>query len=439
MAKQLGGNLQRESRKHHYVPQSLLEYFSIDKAGKQIHVFDKYRSVVFPSSIKDAGSQNDFNKLKAEKGCWNFESIFSEVDGRLASLLKQIHQVRDISALTAGDRRDWADMVAVQLLRTPIMRTTIPQLAADIVSFISENGMAKPEDFSMPTDNDSRRNMVKMFQNRESLRAALEGKDFVLFEGDGSVPFLISDHPVVRQSTVPHGDIGLSSPGVGIYLPLGPNLVLAMLCKSARKTLNDYPVEVLKTHQVALREGLRTGQPVRWAHSAIASFNALQVAGSSRFLYGPQDAFDAVRAMLDAHPKWRHVKSNLKIGKMGDAPPPNNRMPEGRWLVLVGQSNQYMLSIQHWRAEQYEAETHDIEMLIISSHGRSHAVFGLIQPCRYSLILAMKLYSVFVNMEILGNGVCSALGSAHWLSRTVGSICHDHRPRIYANQAPRHR
>lgn len=356
--------MENESKRHHYVPKSLLKYFSADSARKQIYVFDKSCGKASLKSIrKFAGLEYNFNKLMTKNGAWNFEHIFQKVDDRLGDLLKQIHQTRDVSVLTADDRRDWADMFAVQLLRTPIMRTTMTQLAADIVGSLAESGFAKSEDFSMPTDNDSRWNMIKKFQNRDSLRSALEDKDFVLFEGSASTAFLISDHPVVRQSTVPYGDSGLSSPGVGVYLPLGPDIVLAMLCKSVRKNLSTLPIEALKIHHVALREGLRTGKPVRQSDSSVANFNELQIAGSSRFLYGPQNAFDAARAMLEANPELRHVKSNIKIGQMGSGPPSSKRMPEGQWLILFGQSNHYMLPIQHWREGQCEAETHDLETL----------------------------------------------------------------------------
>ena len=260
-------------------------------------------------------------------------------------------------------------MVAVQLLRTPIMRTTMTQIAVDLVDSLTESGLAKPEDFSLPTDNDSRRSMVKTFLNRNFLRTALEDKDFVLFEGVGSTSFLISDHPVVCQSMVPYGDSGLSSPGVGVYLPLGPDLVLAMLCKSVRISLNARPIEALEMPQesaqrfIALREGLRTGLPVQWSDSSVASFNALQTAGSSRFLYGSQNAFDPMRAKLEVHPELRHVKSYVQIGPMGSGPPPANQMPGGQWLILFGQSNHYMLSIQNWRAKQCEGETRDLDVL----------------------------------------------------------------------------
>jgi len=362
-------NLENESKKHHYVPQSLLKYFSVDSAGKQIYVYDKSRDIIFPSSIKDAGSENDFNKLELEDGIWNFEHIFSEVDGRLATLLAKIHQNRNVSVLTADDRRDWADMVAVQLLRTPIMRTTMPQVASDLIDSLVESGFAKPEDFSLPTDNDSRRSMVEKFCERDSFHAALEDKDFVLIEGNSPTPFLISDHPVIRQSTVAYGDLGLSSPSVGIYLPVGPNLVLAMLCKSVGEKLNVRPIETLNMPKelaqkyIALREGLRTGCPVRWSDSFVTSFNVAQIAGSSRFIYSQQSTFDVVRETLGAHPEWRLIKSNVKVGRMGSGPPPSKRMPEGQWLVLFGQKSDFMFPIQNWSDEQCEGETQDIETL----------------------------------------------------------------------------
>lgn len=364
--------MQNESKKHHYVPQSLLKFFSVDNAGKKIYVYDKSRDKVFPSSIMDAGSENGFNKLKTETGIWNFEPIFNEVDGRLAILLNQIHQARDVSVLTKDDRRDWVDMVAVQILRTPIIRTTLPQLAADLVNTLVENGLAKPEDFSLPTDNDSRHNMVKWFQDRDSLRIALEDKDFVLFEGTNSTPFLISDHPVVIcQSISLYGDSGLNSLGVDVYLPLGSDLVLAMLCKSIRINLNAYPIEVLNMPQesaqmcIALREGLRTGRPVRWTDSFTATLNAFQIARSSRFLYGSQEhAFDAVRTMLKTHPELRQVKSHVQVGQIGSfSSPLSNKMTEGQWLVLFGLNNHCLLSIQNWCEAQCEGETYDLETL----------------------------------------------------------------------------
>lgn len=357
--------MKRKSKKHHYIPQSLLKFFSVNCAGKQIYVFDKTQNKAYKSSLIDAGSQNHFNKLETKSEILNFEDIFREADHKLAHLLNQIHQTRNVSILTANDRREWADVVAIQLLRTPIMRTTMTQISVDLVDSMAENGLAKAEDFLIPTDNDAKLAMVKMFHDRGSMRTALENKDFVLIEGNNSISFLISDNPVVRNSTVPYGDSGLNSPGVGIYLPLGTNLVLAMLCKSVRASLNARPIDAFEMPKefIALREGLRTGEPVRLSDSFVSNFNANQIGGSSRFLYSAQNTFETVRLLLKAQPDLQHVKSYIKVGEMGCAPPPSAQMPEGQWVVLFGQTNHYMISIQNWQQEKREGETFDIDTL----------------------------------------------------------------------------
>jgi hypothetical protein len=243
------------------------------------------------------------------------------------------------------------------------------QVVTDLVGTLTQNGLAEPNDFPLLTDNDSRKNALKLFQTRDSLRSALEDKDLVLFENTGTTTFLISDNPVIRQSTVPYGDSGFRSSGVGIYLPLGSTLVLAMLCKSVDANLNDRPIERLEMPQelahkcITLREGLRTGKPVQQSDSFVDSFNALQIAGSSRFLYSSQNNFKAARAKLETHPQLHHVKSFLQVGQMGCAPPLSSRMPNGQWLVLFGQNNHYMLPIQNWQGNQSEGETHDVATL----------------------------------------------------------------------------
>lgn len=157
--------MQNESKKHHFIPQSLLKYFSADSEGNKVYQFDKknpkpffYDKASLESIKNKAGMEHGFNTLEIENDIWNFEDLFRKVDGRLAILLKQIHQTRDVSALTKNDRRDWAEMVAVQMLRTPIMRTSMLQTATDFIDILVEKGLAKPKDFSVPSDNDSRHN-----------------------------------------------------------------------------------------------------------------------------------------------------------------------------------------------------------------------------------------------------------------------------------------
>lgn len=359
--------MQPETKKHHFVPRSLLRYFSVGAAGDFIYVIDKRSGKSFRTSLMNAGSQNAFNTLEFESHVWNFEPIFGDVDGRLATLLRQIHQDQNAAMLSPDDRLGWADMVAVQLVRTPLARMTITQSATDLVAAIEE-GFGTSVDLPIPTDNDARASTVQMFQERDDFRTALEGKDFVIFRAVGSTRFLISDHPVVRQSSVPYGDSGLNSPGVAIYLPLGRDLMLGLLCKSIQFKLNLQPIESLSIppeaaqRLVALREGLRTGQPVGLGDNVVARFNHLLVAGSSRFLYGPEDSFDEVRRTLDRHPGLREVKSLTKIGRMGSGPGPSCLMPEGQQLVLFGQQSHYMVEVSDWSNDLQPFEAHVVDV-----------------------------------------------------------------------------
>lgn len=316
----------------------------------------------------NAGSQNDFNKLETESGVWNFEPIFDDVDARLATLLRRIHQDRNLNS--HDNRSGWADIVAVQLVRTPLVRTTLIQAAIDLATSISD-ALGTRVNIAAPTDNEARASAVRMFQDREDFRVALEKKDLVLFQAAGHGRFLISDCPVTRQSTVSYGAAGLSSPGIAVYLPLGPDLMLGLLCKSVKLKLNAQPIEQLSIppdvagRLIAIREGLRTGQPVPLKDESVAYFNDLQIAGCTRFLYGPEDSFDDVRETLQRHPKLRDVRSCITVGPMGSAPRPSQHMPEGRWLVLFGQTNHYMIEISDWSDEQmlFEACVSDVVTL----------------------------------------------------------------------------
>ncbi len=210
----------------------------------------------------------------------------------------------------------------------------------------------------------ARASAVQLFLERNRFRAALEKKDLALFEAVGSARFLISDHPVVRESSVPYGETGLNSPGVTVYLPLGPDLVLGLLCKSIQFQLNSRPIERLSLPSeveqwlVALREGLRTGHPIGCGDEFIAKFNRLQVVGSSRFLYGPEDTFGEARQTLERRPEVRDVKSLIKVGRIGRGPGPSARMPDGKWLLLFGQRSHYTIEIAEWSEDQEAFEAH---------------------------------------------------------------------------------
>jgi len=192
----------KPSKKHHFVPRSLLNRFSVDGAGDQIWVFDKSSGKSFPTSLMNAGSQNDFNKLQTPDGEWNFESVFDQNDGDLAKLGNIIAESRSVAGLSRDFRRRLADVIAVQLLRTPLARSTLQAVARDLVRTVAEAGLLDgPECIPLPTDNDARRATLAMTSDRATWRAALLTKDLVLFEPSGAARFWISRSP--QAATIP--------------------------------------------------------------------------------------------------------------------------------------------------------------------------------------------------------------------------------------------
>jgi hypothetical protein len=134
-------------------------------------------------------------------------------------------------------------------------------------------------------------------------------------------------------------------------MPLGPRLLLGLLCPSVRYRLNKHSLDALDLEPevaaglIALKEALSSGTSLRWNDVEVQRHNSLQVTHASRFVYGPSSDFDDVLAIMDANPEVGEVRSSIHVGKMGHAPGPRTAMPMGKWLILFGQHDSYMLEV----------------------------------------------------------------------------------------------
>jgi hypothetical protein len=341
---------QPEAWKHHFVPRSLLRYFTASGDEEFLFTFDKRSRKRFRASLMNTGSQNGYNSLEVEEEVVNFESDFDDVDALLASSLRDVHVLGMNALRTPEQRAIWLDLVTVQLLRAPIVRSTMQTSMDDLAASV-EPVFGKDISVPVPTKNDTRRAARGMFQERDSLRASLADKDFILFEPEGDARFRISDRPVCISNPNPYGDVGLASPGVTVFMPLGPKLLLGLLCPSARHRLNARQLGALDlepdvaSRLLALRLALSNGTSLRWSDVEVQRHNALQVARASRFVYGPSDDFEDVLGLMDANPEIGEVHSSIHVGRMGHAPAPRRAMPTGKWLVLFGQRDSYMLEV----------------------------------------------------------------------------------------------
>jgi hypothetical protein len=366
-----------EPKKHHYVPQSVLTKFSIGGAGKQVFVFDKLEDRSWPSAIRDAGSENQFNTFEIDGERISFEDAFRDVDSRLAALLDRLSRERSLATLAPADCLDLADVVAVQLVRTKLVRTSMRAVAEGFLRAVADAGMdpAVISNVGVPTDQDARLAALAMLGERDGLREALAAKRAVLVEARGNDRFWTSDNPVAMFNTFPYGELGLSSPGIEIYYPFSPTLALAFFCRSIEQKIREalaLPSSALSTEMrdrfADIHNAMLSGETTTLAANAARFVNGLQVRRSSRFLYAATDQFDLAREVLARDAELRNVESLTQVGRMGGGMPRKPNMPAGLWLVIYGRVSHYMLAIAEWdeRSRFIEVSTSDIGTLAMA-------------------------------------------------------------------------
>ena len=346
---------QKPSRNHHFNPRSVLRRFSVDGQETQVWVYDKTTGRRFIAGIGGAGSANGYNTLTLPNGeVLNFEEAFSEVDSVFARTGDTLAESRTVAGLDPEFRQQLADGAVVQFLRTPLVRSTLQALPRQLAERVAEMGLEAPSEDELPTDNDARRQSLAFIAERDDLRNALLEKDLVLLEPAGAARFWTSDHPVVRTTNAPNGDVGFRAMGVQVYLPIASDLMLGFLCPSLRKQLTHIPLESMRVDPerraplIAWRDGLLSGSPIRVDDATVQNFNHFQVVESRRFLYAARDDFGLADALLDRNPAVRSVDSMIVMGGVGEGFGPSNTVRDGKWLALYGRERTHLIPMTAW-------------------------------------------------------------------------------------------
>lgn len=340
-----------ESNFHHFVPKSVLRRFTVDGAGKQIWVLDKKTGRSFYSGLKKTGSGQGYNTMVLPDGVvWNFEDEFKEIDDEFGATGNILASKRRVADLDPDFRDALCVGVAVQFLRTPLVRTSLEALMPELSRRMEEKGLP-PIDQPMPTDNDVRASTLRLIAKRDELAKGLLSKIPVLFEPAGEAWFWTSDHPIVRESTVPDRQLGFKNVGTCVFAPIASDLMLGLICPSVLTKLTSLPLERLdmeagkKARLIRLRDGLLSGKPIQSPDDEVGDFNQRQLSGSERFVYACGDFFAEAKAWLKANPHRRTGERLMQVGAMGEAPPRPPEFSEGQWLLVHGKTNWESLPI----------------------------------------------------------------------------------------------
>ncbi|EIJ0985529.1 DUF4238 domain-containing protein [Vibrio vulnificus] len=327
-----------ESKKHHYVPQSLLKNFKYD--DNKVFVCDKNSGRIFSSSIIDAGSENYFNTVDRNGERINFESLFQKNDDKLSFLIKKLVERRNVSSLLADEKEQLLSIMVVQMLRTKTYRTSIGEMFEHLNELFSKNESSY--DLKKLDENNIRESVLTSLSDFESLIKAMSGKVGLLIQSNTGKDFIISDNPVVRYNSSPSGGLGLSSPDIEIYLPISSDLTFALYCPRIINKINLHLMsgKLGKNKAVysSIMKGVVSGEPVTLGERTSCFLNYLQVSNSHRFLYGnSRDSFSEFNE--------KHIGNGKALVNMMGVVPTNKRMPIGDWVVIYTFDDCFMFQI----------------------------------------------------------------------------------------------
>jgi hypothetical protein len=308
----------------HYVPQFLLRNFGVGKKD-QIWVYDKTSSRSFLTHAKNIASESRFYDFELDGQPITLEPYLSKVESAAKPVLNGILRNDSLANLRADEREILAHFFSIQLTRTRAFREQWDDFPKILRAAFEERGDQIADgsqaaellrDFS---ENDSKVHTGKfMLEAPETFAQHFLSKDWVLASTTWKHPFLTSDNPLVLQNSVdrPHrGNLGLTVPGIEIYLPLSPLRALAMWCPSLTKMVRDAvasqfsPVVGQGGRQendcegaLALAEAFNSGGPVSYSKENVENFNSLQISRSERYIFSSVDDFHLAKEMLSSYP-----------------------------------------------------------------------------------------------------------------------------------------
>jgi hypothetical protein len=308
----------------HYVPQFLMRNFGNGKKD-QVWVYDKSANRSFPSNTKNLASENRFYDFEYQGQPLSIEPWLSELEGRAKLVVSTILDSDSLSSLSDEQKNTLASFLAVQLTRTKTFReewNAFPRLLRERLDHNGDQiapGSQAEELLRDISESDSKEQTARIVFSSPSIYADhFLSKDWALAATSRQHPFLLSDNPITRQNMIERahrGNLGLTNPGIEIYLPLSPTRALAMWCptltdlvhRSARSLVGGRRADDVADPEgiVAMSDTLLSGKPVQYSVANVENFNSLQIAWSERYIFSTSNDFDLAQTMLDEHPHLR--------------------------------------------------------------------------------------------------------------------------------------
>lgn len=218
----------------HYVPKFHLDYYTFDEEKERTWIFDKPTESTFPQATSNVGGDDFFYDPE-----WNseveVEKFLQQVENAVLHPYNVIVQTKSITCITPQDKRDLANFLALQWMRTQERRNSIRDVGKLVEETLEERfGI----EWSMGDEEEIEREIAEThsagmtMEEVEEISDILMDKRWFVMKNLTNRPLWTSDHPLVsyNQQEFPEwaSGKGLAVRAVQVFFPLTPDLMLQM-------------------------------------------------------------------------------------------------------------------------------------------------------------------------------------------------------------------
>lgn len=323
-------------RFNHSVPEFILNRFAV--SGK-ICVFDKHTLKAFKLPPRRAMGERDFHNVRFDEAVVSFENRFTYLENLAAPIIAEIIREKTLDRLNPMDIATLNMFVILQLSRSKSRRADQAAITTEIRRRWPDVEINPAHDRIEDAEFEKLSSLKITFDNLEELTRPLVTKHSFLMVRNCQDDVYISDNPVVMHNPRtfgPYGNIGIAVPGIEIYFPLSPEVVLAYFCPSSMKHVEEEQAQAEKeastffTTRVLSPKGisrseihhldqmraeirrskdyyrlLKQHRVVPIDSGNILFLNSLQVRDSHRFVAAARSNFSFVKKALSERPHWK--------------------------------------------------------------------------------------------------------------------------------------
>ena len=327
----------KENTIQHYVPKCYLKNWVFNDK-EQVYVYDRISKKIYSPNIQGIASERFFYDcdIKALLTQERIDEILSTVDPKLLDNehfiekyladyvedeFKRLIQTIIQKASTMNNweaencycikeeiKEAFSYHLAILSVRLKSVRDDLLETNTLIEKLLSENNASEQTIANYRVDeSDLAAIQGSMILNKENLATIAEGfynLTWVVLLNQTSSPFVTSDNPICRRAHVTHPFLsmaGLNSPGVEVFFPLSPDVLLLMYDGEYHKYKSG--------HDRALRKVVLLDN--------IDYYNSCEFFNSNRWTISSENDFSLIEKLVAKNPELLDKKPHIEISYGG--------------------------------------------------------------------------------------------------------------------------